>query len=83
MYFDMKAYLQEMLDIGAIQRSHSPQASMVVLVQKKDRSPRFCIDLRKLNNWTLKDAYLLPHIEETLYSLQESQWFSSFNLKSR
>ena len=55
---------------------------MVVLVWKKDGSLRFWIDLRKLNNWTLKDAYLLPCIDETLYSLQGLQWFSSLDLKS-
>ena len=60
MYDDVKAYLQEMLDIGAIWKSNSPWASMVILVQKKDGSLRFCIDLRKLNNWTVKDVYLLP-----------------------
>ena len=82
MYDDVKAYLQEILDIGAITKLHSPCASAVVLVQKKDGSPRFCIDLRKLNNPTIKDAYSLPHIDETLDSLQGSQWFSSLNLKS-
>ena len=66
MYDDVKAHLQEMLDIGAIRKSHSPWASMVVPVQKKDRSLRFCIDLRYLNNQTVKDAYLLPHIEVTV-----------------
>ena len=54
---------------------------LVVLVQK-DRSLQFCTDLRKLNNQTFKDAYSLPHINETLDSLQESQWFSSLDLKS-
>ena len=70
MYDDMKAHLQEMLDIGAIQKSHSPWVSVVVLVWKKDGSLRFCIDLRKLNNWTIQDAYSLCHIDETLDSLQ-------------
>ena len=77
MYDDVKAHLQEMLDIGAIRKLHSPWASVVVLVQKKDSSLRFCIDLRKLNNQTIKHAYLLPHIDETLNSLQGSQWFFS------
>ena len=73
MYDDVKAHLQEMQDIGAIRKSHSPWASMVVLVLKKDGSLRFCIDLRKLNNQTIKDVYLLPHIDETLNSLQGLQ----------
>ena len=82
MYDDMKAHLWKMLDIGAIWTSQSPWASAVVLVQKKDGSLRFCIDLRKLNNWTIKDAYSLPHINETLGSLQGSQWFSLLTLQS-
>ena len=60
MYDDMKAHIQEILDIGAIWKLHSPRASAVVLVWKKGGILRFCIDLRKLNNWTIKDAYLLP-----------------------
>ena len=59
-----------MVDIGAIHKSHSPWASAVVLVQKKDDGLRFCIDLRKLKKWTVKDAYSLPHIDETFESLQ-------------
>ena len=82
MYDDVRAHIKEMLDIGTIHKSHSPWASAVILVQKKDSSLRFCIDLRKLNNWTIKDAYSLPHIDKTLDSLQSSQWFSSLDLKS-
>ena len=82
MYNDVRAHVQEMLDIGAIHRSHSLWASAVVLVWKKDGGLRFCIDLRKLNNQTVKDAYSLPQIDKTLDSLQGSQWFSSLDLKS-
>ena len=49
MYNDVRARIQEMLDIGSIYKSHSPWASAVVLVWKKDGGLRFCIDLRKLN----------------------------------
>ena len=79
----MRAHIQEILDIGAIHKLHSPWASAVVLVQKKNGGLRFCINLRKLKNWTIKDAYLLPWIDETLDRLQGSQWFSSLDLKSR
>ena len=82
MYDDVRAHFQEMLDIGAICKSHSPWASMVVLAWKKDSSLRFCINLRKLNNWTVKDAYSLSQIDETRDSLQGSQWFPSLDLKS-
>ena len=82
MYDDMRAHIQEMLDIRAIHQLHSLWASAVVLVQKKDGGLTFCIDLRKLNSRTVKDVYLLTQIDETLDSLQGSQWFSSLDLKS-
>ena len=82
MYDDVRAYIQKILDIGAICKSHSPWASTVVLVWKKDGGLRFCIDLKKLNKQTVKDAYLLPQIDKTLDSLQGSQRFSSLDLKS-
>ena len=65
-YEEVRKHLQEMLDIGAICRSTSPWASPVVLVCKKDGSLWFCIDLRKLNNQTIKDAQSLPRIEDSL-----------------
>ena len=71
-----------MLKIGAIRKSNSPWASAVVLVRKKDGSLRFCIDLRKLNSRTIKDAYGLPRIEETLDCLGGSIIFTSLDLKS-
>ena len=59
-YEEVRKHLDEMLRMGAIRRSNSPWASAVVLVRKKDGALRFCIDLRKLNERTVKDAYSLP-----------------------
>jgi hypothetical protein len=50
-----------MLEAGAKQESHSPFSLNKVLV-RKDGSLRFCIDYRKLNNRTIKDAYALLSI---------------------
>ena len=69
MYDEVKAHIQEMLDLGAIRPSNSPWASAIVLVRKKDGRLRFCIDLRRLNNRRVKDAYSLPKIESILDSL--------------
>ena len=54
----------------------------MVLVWKKDGSLRFCIDLRKLNARTVKDAYSLPRIEDALDSLNGACIFTSLDLKS-
>ena len=53
-----------------------------MLVQKKDGKLRFCIDLRKLNARTIKDAHSVPQIEETLDCLNDAEWFTSLDLKS-
>ena len=78
---EVRNHLQEMLKVGTIRKSVSPWVSPVVLVQKKDGSLRFCIDLRKLNSCTLKDAYSLPCIEESLDCLNGAVIFTSLDLK--
>lgn len=72
--------VREMLERDVIQPSNSPCASPVVLAQKKDGSYRFCVDYRKLNSVTRKDAYRLPQIDETLEALGVSRWFSTLDL---
>ena len=81
-YEEVRKHLDEMLQIGAIRRSNSPWASAIVLVRKKDGALRFCIDLRKLNERTVKDAYSLSRIEDSLDSLNGSCIFTSIDLKS-
>ena len=46
-----------MLEQGVIDPSDSPWSSPIVLVKKKDGTYRFCVDFRKLNGVTIKDAY--------------------------
>jgi hypothetical protein len=82
LYDEVKKNLNEMLELGAITPSQSPWCSPVVLVRKKDGSLRFCIDFRKLNDRTIKDAYSLPRIEETFDSLTGARVFSILDLKS-
>ncbi|CAF5016786.1 unnamed protein product, partial [Rotaria magnacalcarata] len=74
--------LNEMLDQGIISPSTSPWASPVILVPKKDGSLRFCIDNRKLNTVTIRDAYPLPRIDDTLDSLQQAKFVSTLDLRS-
>lgn len=79
---EVREHLNEMLTSGAIRPSESPYSSNVVLVRKKDGTIRFCVDFRKLNNRTVKDAYAIPRVEDTLHLLAGAKYFSKLDLRS-
>ena len=53
-----------------------------MLVRKKDGSLQFCINFRRLNTQTKKDAYPLPRMQETMESMVGARHFSCIDLKS-
>ena len=82
LYTEVKEHLVEMIEAGAVRPSHSPYSSNIVLARKKDGSLRFCVDFPKLNNKTVKDAYAIPRIEESLHLLAGAKYFSKLDLRS-
>lgn len=78
----VRNHLRDLLEAGVIRESESPFASPIVVIHKKNRDVRLCIDYRKLNLQTIKDAYALPNLEESFSALTGSCLFSVLDLKS-
>ncbi|CAF3260642.1 unnamed protein product [Rotaria sp. Silwood2] len=73
---------QKLLERGQIEESTSPWSSPIVLVKKKDKTMRFCIDYRRLNSITIKDAFPLPRIDEIFDQLSDATYYTKFDFKS-
>ena len=72
--------VRDLLALSTIQPSLSPWASVIVMVKKKSGELRFCCDFRQLKELTIKDAYPLPRIDESLSRLGKTKIYTSIDL---
>nr|GEY95597.1 putative reverse transcriptase domain-containing protein [Tanacetum cinerariifolium] len=79
---ELSDQLQELVDRGFIRPSTSPWGAPILLVNKKDRSFRMCIDYQELNKLTIKNRYPLPRIDDLFDQLQGSSVYLKINLRS-
>ncbi|GBG61904.1 hypothetical protein CBR_g26068 [Chara braunii] len=78
----LRAQLDDLLAKGWIRPSCSSYGAPVLFVQKKNKDLRLCIDYRKLNAQTIKNADPLPRIDDLLERLGGAKYFSKLDLKS-
>uniref|UniRef100_A0A1Y1L0V4 RNA-directed DNA polymerase n=1 Tax=Photinus pyralis TaxID=7054 RepID=A0A1Y1L0V4_PHOPY len=74
--------LDALLKDNIVEPSCSPWSSPIILVKKKDNSYRFCVDFRKINKVTVKDAYPIPQVSATLDKLKNAKYLSTIDIKS-
>ncbi|GBG61027.1 hypothetical protein CBR_g18622 [Chara braunii] len=78
----LRAQLDDLLAKGWIRPSCSPYGVPVLFVRKKNKDLRLCIDYRKLNAQTIKNAGPLPRIDDLLERLGGTKYCSKLDLKS-
>lgn len=81
-YDELRSHLAELKGTNVITESKSPFCSNIVMARKKDGTLRLCIDYRKLNSRTKKDAYNIPRTDSLIDCLQGAKYFATLDLYS-
>ena len=76
----IKKYLIKHLNKEFIFFSFASYISLILFIEKKDESLRFCVDYKKLNALIKQDHYSLFLIDETLAYIQESKYLIQLNI---
>ncbi|CAF3693322.1 unnamed protein product [Rotaria socialis] len=77
---EVETQLQQLSDDGIIRPSNSPWSSCIVPIKKRCGGLRLAIDYRLLNNLTVKDSFPLPNLNDAVYNLNGSVFFSTLDL---
>ena len=78
---EVREFVKEQLRKGYIQPSKSPQMVPVFFVGKKDGKKQMVQDYRYLNEWTIKNNYLLPLILDVLENIRTKKIFTKMDLR--
>lgn len=76
------AELDKMLQLGVVEKSTSGWSSPILMIPKKDKTYRFCVDFRKLNAVSDKCAYPIPYISSILDKLGNARYLSTLDIRS-
>ncbi len=76
----VKKYLINHLNKKFIFFSFASYVSLILFIEKKDDSLRFCVDYKKLNALIKRNHYSLSLINETLAHIQESKYLTQLNI---
>ncbi len=76
----IKKYLIKHLNKEFIFSSFTSYISLILFIEKKDDSLRFCVNYRKLNALIKWNHYSLSLIDKTLAWIQESKYLTQLNI---
>ena len=70
------------MDKGFIRPSTSPWGASVLIVKKRGKTLRLCIDYRQLNRVMIKNRYPLPRIDDLFDQLRGARVYSKIDLRT-
>ena len=73
------AEVDKMLGAGIIE-PYSEWSNPIVMIKKSNGKYRFCLDFRKVNSVSKKDAYSLPNMNSILDKLRAVRYISTIDL---
>jgi RNase H-like domain found in reverse transcriptase/Reverse transcriptase (RNA-dependent DNA polymerase)/Integrase zinc binding domain/Chromo (CHRromatin Organisation MOdifier) domain/Retroviral aspartyl protease len=81
---ELKKQVAQLLATGWIEPANSPFGAPVLFVEKPHQpgALRMCIDLRAINQITVKDRYPMPNVQDIFDQLQGATVFSTLDLQS-
>ena len=77
----LQEFIKEHVQKGYIRPSKSPYAAPFFFIKKKDGQLRPVQDYRRLNEWTIKNRYMLPLISKLITRVQGASLFSKFDIR--
>ena len=77
----VQEFIKEQLRKEYIRFLKSPQMAPVFFVRKKDRKKRMVQDYWYLNEWTVKNNYLLPLILDIIENIGTKKVFTKMDLR--
>ena len=78
---EVREFIREQLRKGYIQPLKSSQTALVFFVEKKDRKKQMVQDYQYLNEWTIKNNYLLLLISDILENIRTKKVFIEIDLR--
>ena len=78
---EVEAFLDDQLSKGYIRPSNSQQTSLVFFVPKKEGKKHMVQDYQYLNEWTIKNNYLLLLISQLVDKLKGCKLFTKMDLR--
>jgi transposase InsO family protein len=79
---EVRTQIEQLLADGIIEPSNSSFLNPLTVVARVGKSPRICLDARKINKYMLPDRTRTPPIQELLQRFHGSKYISSIDLSS-